>query len=95
LSDMAMLLRVGVMNAKNSLMNADQGAATTVWAAIGQDLEGKGGKYLERCAISDPVKPGHNVKTDSLLPGHATWAYNESYAKDLWNISMDMSGLTE
>lgn len=93
LSDIAMVVRNGIMNAKHNLMNAEQGAATTVWAAVGKDLEGTGGKYLERCAISDVVKIGWDVRYDVLEPGHARWAYNESYAKEVWDMSLNMCGL--
>ncbi|KAK6609703.1 oxidoreductase [Botrytis cinerea] len=31
-----------------------QGAATTVWAAVSKELEGKGGKYLYDCQIASP-----------------------------------------
>jgi NAD(P)-dependent dehydrogenase (short-subunit alcohol dehydrogenase family) len=32
----------------------EQGAATTVWAAVAPELEGVGGKYLDNCAIAEP-----------------------------------------
>jgi NAD(P)-dependent dehydrogenase (short-subunit alcohol dehydrogenase family) len=89
-SDILMVIRNGPMRAKVNLMNAEQGAATTVWAAVGTDLEGKGGSYLERCAIADEIKPGWNVDYDVLDPGHARWAYNETYAKQVWDMSLEM-----
>ena len=36
------------------MKNVEQGAATTVWAAVANELEGKGGKYLEDCQESMP-----------------------------------------
>ena len=95
LSDIAMVIRNGPMNAKRNLMNAEQGAATSVWAAVGKDLEGRGGKYLERCAIADPIRVGWDVRYNVLEPGHARWAYNESYAKEVWDMSMDMCQLQD
>jgi len=52
-------IKFGVFNEARELIDKDmrlktipQGAATTVWAAIGKDLEGKGGKYLEDVKVS-------------------------------------------
>lgn len=78
------------MNVKRNLMGAEQGAATTVWAAVGKDLEGKGGKYLDRCAISEPYKAGFDVKYDGLEPGYAPWTYDHADAKRLWDVSMQL-----
>ena len=33
---------------------AEQGAATSVWAAVGPELEGVGGLYLEDCNQAEP-----------------------------------------
>ena len=30
----------------------EQGAAMSVWAAVGREVEGKGGVYLEDCGVS-------------------------------------------
>ena len=95
ISDLMMAVRFGIMNVKRNLMSPEQGAATTVWAAAGKDLEGRGGKYLERCAISQPVKEGFDVKRDGLEPGHGLWAYDETDAKRLWEMSMELVGLSE
>ncbi len=32
----------------------EQGASTSVWAALGEELEGVGGLYLENCAEATP-----------------------------------------
>jgi len=34
--------------------SAEAGAATTVWAALAPELEGKGGNYLQGCAVAQP-----------------------------------------
>jgi NAD(P)-dependent dehydrogenase (short-subunit alcohol dehydrogenase family) len=34
-----------------------QGASTSVWAAVALELEGRGGNYLEDCKISQTVTP--------------------------------------
>lgn len=51
---------------------ADHGAATRVWAAVRPELAGRGGLYLEDCAISDAVAP---------------YARDEQRASDWWAIS--------
>ena len=73
------------MNVKRNVMNAEQGAATTVWAASG--------KYLERCAVSRPYKEGFDVRYDGLEPGFAPFTYDETAAKRLWDVSMEIIGM--
>lgn len=65
------------------MKSAEQGAATTVWAAIGKEWEGKGGKYLEDCAISQPCEN----EASALAPGHSPRIYDAEAAKKLWDIS--------
>jgi NAD(P)-dependent dehydrogenase (short-subunit alcohol dehydrogenase family) len=66
----------------------EQGAATSVWAAVGQELEGIGGRYLEDCQEAAPLEPetprGHGYLPYALAPDHA---------ERLWNISRDLVGL--
>jgi NAD(P)-dependent dehydrogenase (short-subunit alcohol dehydrogenase family) len=83
------VFKAGVKNAQRNLMSVEQGAATTVWAATAKELEGQGGKYLERCAVADAVEKGWGP----LDPGHAPWAYDLEGAKKLWEMSMRMVGL--
>ena len=51
-----------MLSAKKS---PEQGAATTIWAAVGKQWEGKGGKFLEDCSVSE-----HFVADD---PRHEGW----------------------
>ncbi|KAF2024350.1 NAD(P)-binding protein [Setomelanomma holmii] len=67
----------------------EQGAATSVWAAIGKDLEGQGGKYLEDCAIAGPATDASNLG----LPGYAPWAFDEEKEGRLWKVSSEMVGI--
>jgi len=39
-------------NVHPGFKSVEQGAATTVWAALAPELEGNGGHYLEDCSIS-------------------------------------------
>ena len=59
-----------------------QGAATTVWAAVGKELEGKGGLYLEDCGVSSEGK-------------YAAWAYDKEKEGRLWGVSLKMVGLED
>jgi hypothetical protein len=86
LHDAMTFVRCGLMTTLMLMQNASQGAATTVWAAVARDLEGRGGRYLERCQISEPARKGHGL----IEPGHAPWAYDEDAARRLWDISLRM-----
>ena len=37
-----------------ALQSTEQGAATSIWAAVAPELEGIGGLYLEDCTIAKP-----------------------------------------
>ena len=69
--------------------NAAQGAATTVWAAISKECEGKGGKYLEDCGASKPREDG------KLSAGYASHAYDEEAAQRLWDLSLKLVGMPD
>ncbi|MDR1164105.1 MAG: SDR family NAD(P)-dependent oxidoreductase [Candidatus Accumulibacter sp.] len=65
-----------------------QGAATTVWAATSEDLEGFGGVYLEDCNIAVVVPNG------STAPfGVRPWAFDEAAAERLWRFCEEMTGI--
>lgn len=68
----------------------EQGAATTVLAAIGKAFEGIGGKYLEDCGESGPLKDGGNCIVD---PGYASWAFHPKNEDRLWKDSCKMVGV--
>jgi len=66
-----------------SFKNTKQGASTSVWAAIGPELEGVGGLYLEDCAQAAPwtqTSPWSGVKPFALDAGSA---------ERLWALSID------
>lgn len=69
--------------------SVEQGAATTVWAAVAKELEGKGGKYLADCQIAGP----HDPETGLEDTGYAPWAYDEAKEARLWEISTRLAGL--
>jgi NAD(P)-dependent dehydrogenase (short-subunit alcohol dehydrogenase family) len=65
------------------MKSTEQGAATTVWAAVAKVWEEKGGKYLEDCQISKPVPEGYQL----LHTGYEKWAYDPENETKLWNMS--------
>lgn len=40
----------GLKSFQKLMKSTEQGAATTVWAAVGKEWENKGGRYLNDCA---------------------------------------------
>lgn len=59
-----------------------QGAATSVWAAVGPELEGIGGLYLENCAVAAPFE-------EAKAPlGVKPYALNSESATRLWDVSL-------
>ena len=69
-----------------TLVDVPTGAATQVWAATAADLEGRGGLYLEDCAIAGPT-PGDGSA------GYAPHAVDASAAARLWEWSEREVGL--
>ncbi len=52
-----------------------EGAATSVWAAVSEDLAGRGGLYLADCAVSDEVAP---------------YAVDPARASRLWDLTEEL-----
>lgn len=73
------------------MKNAEQGAATTVWAAISHDFDEKGGFFLEDCQQSELWNGDMTV----LAPGHAAHIHDEESAAKLWDVSLEMIGLNK
>ena len=80
-------IRLGWVNSDGSLprgrmRSLDEGAASPVWAAVAPELSGRGGLYLEDCAIAPmwapPVPPGWDVTRESLDP---------QAARELWDVA--------
>jgi NAD(P)-dependent dehydrogenase (short-subunit alcohol dehydrogenase family) len=64
----------------------EQGASTSVWAAVGDELEGVGGLYLEDCAQAVTWSP------DSPRAGVRPYALDPESADRLWAISVETTG---
>ncbi|HZZ70042.1 MAG TPA: oxidoreductase [Phenylobacterium sp.] len=64
-----------------------QGASTSVWAAVGDELEGVGGLYLENLAEAGPYQPGNRF-------GVAPHALDTEAAERLWRLSEETTGVS-
>lgn len=58
----------------------EQGSATTIWAALGTELDGAGGLYLEDCNEAVPWEEG-------MIRGVKPWAVDPVAAARLWDWS--------
>lgn len=73
------------------MKSPEQGAATTVWAAIGQEWEKKGGEYLAECGRTTRGNDNHEI-TGEGFAGHA---YDSEKGSRLWTDSLKMVGLAD
>ena len=64
----------------------EQGASTSVWAAVGEELEGVGGLYLENCAQAGPWSQ------DAPWQGVMPHALDAEAADRLWALSVETTG---
>jgi hypothetical protein len=71
------------------MKTAEQAAATSVWCATSQQLDGRGGVYCENCDIAIAVPAG---STEQL--GVRPWAINPEFADRLWSLSESLTGVT-
>ena len=73
-----------------SMKTVEQGGATTVWAAVSKEWEGKGGKYLEDVSVAKPAQ-------EPPLPvnGYFPWVYDTEAAKRLWTESLRIVGVKD
>ncbi|MFB6466738.1 oxidoreductase [Cytobacillus sp. Hz8] len=68
-----------------------EGAATIVWCAVSNQLDGKGGVYCQNVDIA-PLVPIEDIKKPGV-PGVCPWAIDEQTAKRLWSLSEDLTGV--
>jgi NAD(P)-dependent dehydrogenase (short-subunit alcohol dehydrogenase family) len=73
----------------NIIKTPEQGAATTVVAALSKEWEGRGGKYLEDCGIApfEPLVPG--------MKGVKDYAYDEGKETRLWEHTLKVLELKD
>lgn len=73
------------------MKSVEQGASTTVWAAVAKVWEGKGGRYLEDCQVSPPFPENGQI----LDHGYTKWAYDPESEAKLWEMSNEYVGFKE
>lgn len=74
------------------MKSVEQGAATTVLAAVGRVWKQQGGKYLVNCDVAPPHTDQDDAFTSS---GYAQHAYDEEEATRLWKDSLALVGLPD
>ncbi|KAF4917606.1 putative oxidoreductase [Colletotrichum viniferum] len=64
----------------------EQGAATTIWAAVGKRWESSGGRYLAEVQEAEPLKDN-----DTSFPrlGYASHAYDQEAEQRLWDMTVE------
>jgi NAD(P)-dependent dehydrogenase (short-subunit alcohol dehydrogenase family) len=76
------------------MKSIEQGAATSVWAAISRQLKGMGGVYCEDCDIAaEDDRPPNDPGDASLGKGVRPWATDVKAAERLWALSERMTGI--
>lgn len=73
----------------NNMKSPEQGAATSVWAAVAPVWEGQGGKYLADCGVGHPAQNPEDV-TDE---GYAPHAFDVEGEEKLWALSEQLTGV--
>lgn len=74
------------------LSDVRQGCATSVYAAVSAELEGRGGLYLEGCAVAGPAPADSLAAGDALEYGYGGWAFDEALEGRLWEKSLEWVG---
>lgn len=71
---------------RDGFKTPEQGASTSVWAAVGPELEGVGGLYLENCAQAAPWT--REIPFAGVMPH----ALDPDSAERLWALSVETVG---
>jgi len=74
-----------VTNPEDYVKNVRQGAATSVWCATSNQLDGMGGVYCEDCDVA-PIAP---ADSDGL--GVRPYAIDPELAERLWSLSVTLT----
>jgi NAD(P)-dependent dehydrogenase (short-subunit alcohol dehydrogenase family) len=73
----------------------EQGAATTVYAAVSEEWAGKGGRYLSSCVEqkSRVERRSEEGMWENANEGYAEWVYDEEQEEKLWGMSRVIVGV--
>lgn len=69
------------------LTNLEQACATSVYGAVSNELEGRGGLYLEGASVSAVEVPPNS---DAIEYGYAPWAHDQAKEEKLWELTKKM-----
>lgn len=72
--------------------NPEQGATTSVYAALSEEWKNKGGKYLSDCVEQGPFPENEPNPLSLASDGYKPWAYDEVAEKKLWALSLKAIG---
>lgn len=75
---------VGSERMRRYLTSLEQACATTVYAAVSRELEGRGGLYLEGASVAIHPCPDDS---DAMEYGYASWAFDPAKEEELWELS--------
>jgi hypothetical protein len=67
------------------MKTTEQGAATSIWAAVAPELDNVSGQYLEDCAIAQPWSDDHPMS------GVKSYALDPMNAERLWSVSEQLA----
>ena len=76
---------------QRTFKSVEQGAATQVLAAVGNDYEGTGGVYLDDCGVSQPLPDNGQIG----VSGYRSWVYDPDGERRLWMDSLEMVGVKD
>jgi NAD(P)-dependent dehydrogenase (short-subunit alcohol dehydrogenase family) len=80
-------------NQNSRFKSIEQGASTSVWAAVAPELENQGGLYLEDCQVKPEVDKTEALEAlksgfkNGYPKGPVSYAIHLENAKKLWEIS--------
>ncbi|CRL20299.1 Short-chain dehydrogenase/reductase SDR [Penicillium camemberti] len=80
---------------QRQMKDSEQGAATSVWAAIAKELEGRGGVFLDDVQESEPWDKDPTREMLGPDGGYLPHIYDEGSEKKLWQDSLEMVGLPD
>ncbi|KAI0851283.1 short-chain dehydrogenase [Daldinia vernicosa] len=70
-------------------VSLEQACATSVYAAVSKELEGKGGLYLEGVSVAGPAP----ADGDAIEYGYGEWAFDGEKEEKLWEVSKGLVGV--
>ncbi|MFC0330115.1 oxidoreductase [Paenibacillus sepulcri] len=79
--------------AGGNLKTTEQGAATSVWCATSDQLEGKGGVFCMDADIAGVVSEEALQGLGQVMTGVLPWAIDPGLAERLWQVSEEMTGV--